>query len=256
MHERCNILGVNISAVNLPQAIATLDRWITAQQSNYVCVTPVHSVMDCYHQPELRPIFNNSGMTTPDGMPIVWLLRAHGYKQVDRVYGPDLMRTVCQESVQKGYRHFLYGGADGVPEKLAGILRKTYPGLNIVGTCSPPFRTLTVEEDSALIAQINETKPDIVWVGLGSPKQERWMAAHVRQIQGATLIGVGAAFDFLSGAKRQAPRWIQRSGFEWVFRLLSEPRRLGRRYLVNNPLFILLITAQLLGIKDREINRV
>jgi len=255
MQERCNILGVKISTVNLQQAIATLDSWITMHQSNYVCVTPVHSVMDCYHQPELKPIFNNSGMTTPDGMPIVWLLRAYGYKHVDRVYGPDLMRAVCQQSIEKGYRHFLYGGASGVPEKLTGILRKTYPGLNIVGTCSPPFRTLTLEEDNALVMQINATRPDIVWVGLGSPKQERWMAAHVGQIQGATLIGVGAAFDFLSGAKKQAPRWIQRSGFEWVFRLLSEPRRLGRRYLVNNPLFVLLITAQLLGVKSGEINR-
>lgn len=252
MDERCNILGVRISPVNLPQAISTLDNWIARHQSNYVCVTPVHSVMDCYHQPDLTPIFNHSGMTTPDGMPIVWLLRGYGYKHVDRVYGPDLMREVCQQSVQKGYRHFLYGGASGVPENLADILRKTYPGLNIVGTYSPPFRALTLEEDTALVAQINATKPDIVWVGLGSPKQERWMAAHVGQIKGATLIGVGAAFDFLSGTKKQAPRWIQRSGFEWLFRLLGEPRRLGRRYLVNNPLFILLIATQLLGIKKWE----
>lgn len=255
MQPRCDILGVKISTVNLPQAIATIDRWITTCQANYVCVTPVHSVMDCYHQPDLKPIFNNSGMTTPDGMPIVWLLRGHGYNHVDRVYGPDLMREICKQSMQKGYRHFLYGGATGVPEKLATILQRDYPGLTIVGTYSPPFRALTAAEDQTIIAQINSTKPDIVWVGLGSPKQERWMAAHVGQIEGATLIGVGAAFDFLSGAKKQAPRWIQRSGFEWLFRLLSEPRRLWRRYLVNNSLFVLLITAQLLGRKDGEIHR-
>lgn len=256
MHERCDILGVKISAVNLPLAMATLEQWIATDQATYVCVTPVHSVMDCYHQPDLKPIFNNSGMTTPDGMPIVWLLRGYGYKHVDRVYGPDLMRAVCKQSIQKGYRHFLYGGATGVPEKLASILQRNYPGLRVVGAYSPPFRALTVEEDQAIIAKINEAKPDIVWVGLGSPKQERWMAAHVGHIKGATLIGVGAAFDFLSGAKKQAPRWIQRSGFEWLFRLLSEPRRLWRRYLVNNSLFVLLITAQLLGIKEREIHKV
>lgn len=253
MMARCNILGVGISTVNMPQAITLLDQWIKDHRSTYICVTPVHSVMDCYHHPELKPIFNQSGMTTPDGMPVVWLLRAHGYKHVDRVYGPDLMRTVCQKSVNTGYRHYLYGGATGVPENLAAILQKAYPGIHIVGTYSPPFRPLTEAEDLALIQQINEAKPDIVWVGLGSPKQERWMAEHVGKIQGATLIGVGAAFDFLSGTKKQAPYWIQRSGFEWLFRLLHEPRRLARRYLVNNPLFLMLITMQILGLKKWEI---
>lgn len=253
MHERCNILGVSISAVNLDQATATLDGWIQAREANYICVTPVHSVMECYHQPNLRPIFNHSGMTTPDGMPIVWLLRWYGYKHVDRVYGPDLMRAVCQQSALKGYRHFLYGGAPDVPESLAHILQKTYPDITIVGAYSPPFRALTAEEDKALIAQINATKPDIVWVGLGSPKQERWMAEHVGKIEGATLVGVGAAFDFLSGRKKQAPRWIQRSGFEWLFRLMTEPNRLWRRYLTNNPLFIILMIAQMLGLKRWDI---
>lgn len=246
MHERCNILGVGVSAINMTQAIATIEEWIAQRQSKYICVTPVHAVMDCYHDPSLKPIFNNSGLTTPDGMPVVWLLRLYGHKEVDRVYGPDLMRTVCQRSTEANYRHFFYGGAEGVPEKLAQTLGRLYPGLNVVGTYSPPFRALTPAEDQEVIDRINRTQPDIVWVGLGSPKQERWMAAHVQKIEGATLIGVGAAFDFLTNRKPQAPRWLQRSGLEWVFRLLCEPRRLAYRYLVNNPLFVWLMLTQTL----------
>ena len=253
MHKRCNILGVGVSTINLPQAIATIDDWIAQRQSQYICVTPVHSIMDCYHDPSLKPIFNRSGLTTPDGMPVVWLLRLYGHKQVDRVYGPDLMRTVCQRTADNHYRHFFYGGAEGVPEKLAETLGKLYPSLNIVGTYSPPFRALSQAEDQEIIDRINQVRPDIVWVGLGSPKQERWMAEHVHKIEGATLIGVGAAFDFLTNRKPQAPRWLQRSGFEWAFRLLCEPRRLAHRYLVNNPLFLWLLLLSSLHLRQFQL---
>lgn len=253
--ERVNILGVGVSAVNMSIALQTIHEWIERREPHYVCVTGVHGLIESQHDDALYKIHNAAGMVTPDGMPLVWISRLQGYRQVARVYGPDLMLAVCAQNTSK-YRHYFYGGGEGVAEQLKERLIQKFPLMNIVGTYCPPFRTILPEEDAKIIEQINQTKPDIVWVGLSTPKQERWMAAHVGQIKGATLIGVGAAFDFLSGTKKQAPRWIQRSGFEWLFRLLSEPRRLGRRYLVNNPLFILLIAAQLLGIKNREINGV
>jgi len=163
------------------------------------------------------------------------------------------MLALCEHSVSAGYCHFFYGGAAGVPEQLAAMLQKRFPGLQVVGTYSPPFRSLTPKEDEQIVRMINEAEPDIVWVGLSTPKQERWMAEHVGRLVAPVLIGVGAAFDFLSGRKRQAPRWMQRAGLEWLFRLLSEPRRLWRRYLVNNPLFIILVLLQMAGVRRYDL---
>ncbi|MBA4385638.1 MAG: glycosyltransferase [Anaerolinea sp.] len=247
--NRVNILGVGISAINMTQALEAIDWWIAQRQPHYICVTPVHGVMDCYHQPELRPIFNRSGLTTPDGMPIVWLLRLKGYRHVDRVYGPDLMLALCEHSLAKNYRHFFYGGTEGVPELLAEKLQLRFSALQVVGTCSPPFRPLTPEEDEQVVEMIQAAGPDIVWVGLSTPKQERWMAEHLGKINAPVMIGVGAAFDFHAGLKKQAPRWMQRSGLEWFFRLVTEPKRLWKRYLINNPLFVILVLAQSLGLK-------
>lgn len=249
MIPRVNILGVGISAINIDVALETIEGWIARRESHYVCVTPVHSVMECQREPDLRRIFNASGLTTPDGVPLVWLCRIKGHRHVDRVYGPDLMLALCQRSVTRGYRHFFYGGAEGVPEQLAASLQHCFPGLTVAGTYSPPFRPMTPDEDDEVVRTINDSSPDVVWVGLGSPKQEQWMADHVGRVKAPVLIGVGAAFDFLTGRKRQAPRWMQRSGLEWLFRLLTEPRRLWRRYLVNNPLFVLLVLAQTLGLR-------
>jgi N-acetylglucosaminyldiphosphoundecaprenol N-acetyl-beta-D-mannosaminyltransferase len=175
-----------------------------------------------------------------------------GFRHVERVYGPDLMLAVCEHSAKRGYRHFFYGGAPGVTEKLAVQLRSRFPGLQVAGTYSPPFRPLTPEEDREVVERINSSQPDIVWVGIGAPKQERWMAEHVGRLCAPVLIGVGAAFDFHGGLKKQAPRWMQKSGLEWSFRLMSEPRRLWRRYLVNNPFFLWLIFLQALGRKSGE----
>ena len=250
--QRVNVLGVGISAINMRIALKTIESWVVHREAHYVCVTPVHSVMDCQGNPDLRRIFNASGLTTPDGMPIVWLCRLHGHKEVGRVYGPDLMLALCARSVGHGYRHFFYGGAEGVPERLAASLQQRFPGLLVAGTYSPPFHLLTAEEDAQVVQMINEAAPDIVWVGLGSPKQERWMAAHVGQLTASVLVGVGAAFDFLVGLKRQAPLWMQRNGLEWLFRLLTEPRRLWRRYLINNPVFVFLILAQALGLRNHS----
>jgi N-acetylglucosaminyldiphosphoundecaprenol N-acetyl-beta-D-mannosaminyltransferase len=245
---RANVLGVGISPLNLGSAVETIEGWIERREHHYVCVTPAHAVMDAYGDPDLRRVFNSSGLTTPDGMAIVWLLRMMGHPHVGRVYGPDLMLALFGRSVPTGYRHFLYGGEAGVAEELATRLRERFPGLRIAGTYTPPFRPLTAQEDSEVVTQINASGADLVWVGLSSPKQERWMASHLGAIEAPVMIGVGAAFDFLSGRKSQAPRWIQRSGFEWLFRLASEPRRLWPRYR-RYPKFVCLALSQLLGLK-------
>lgn len=245
--ERANILGVNVCALTIARALETIDTWIATGQRHYVCVSGVHGIMESQRDIHLRHIHNGAGMVTSDGMPLVWLLRLHGHRFAERVYGPDLMLALCEHSCINNYRHYLYGGAEGVPEQLAARLTQRFPGLQIVGSYSPPFRPLSAEEDEQIVAQINDTRPDIVWVGLSTPKQERWMSAHVGRVQAAALIGVGAAFDFHAGLKPQAPRWMQRSGLEWLFRLASEPSRLWRRYLINNPLFVLLVLQQMTG---------
>jgi N-acetylglucosaminyldiphosphoundecaprenol N-acetyl-beta-D-mannosaminyltransferase len=250
MHERVNVLGVGASAINMAQALDTIRGWITHRRPNYVCITGVHGVMESQRDENLREIHNSAGLVTPDGMPLVWLSRLQGKHHVERVYGPDLMLALCELSISKGYRHFLYGGTEDALERLASNLQQRCPGLQIVGKYSPPFRSLTEEEDKQVVQTINEADPDIVWVGLSTPKQERWMAAHVHRLTAPVLVGVGAAFDFHAGLKKQAPRWMQRNGLEWLFRLATEPRRLGRRYLVNNPLFILLTLQQMLRLKD------
>lgn len=247
--EPVNVLGVGIGAVSMAHTLDAIEGWIERRERNYVCVTPAHAVMQARRDPEFRRILNRSGLTTPDGMSIVWLLRLHGHRHVERVYGPDLMLTVCEAGLAKGYRHFLYGGAPGVAGELGARLQTRFPGLRIVGAITPPFGPPTPEEEAQAIAEIDSSHADIVWVGLSTPKQEHWMAAHVGRLSAPVLIGVGAAFDFLSGRKPQAPRWMQRSGLEWLFRLATEPRRLWPRYR-QYPLFVLLAAAQILGLKD------
>jgi N-acetylglucosaminyldiphosphoundecaprenol N-acetyl-beta-D-mannosaminyltransferase len=231
-----------------------LGQWINRRETHYVCVTGVHGVMESQRDEKLRHIHNVAGLVVPDGMPLVWLGRLKGHKKVQRIYGPDLMLSLCEHSLKLGYRHFFFGGAAGVPESLSANLRHLFPGLVITGTYSPPFRALTDEEDRKIVEIINGTEPDIVWIGLSTPKQERWMADHIGRLTAPVLIGVGAAFDFLSGSKRQAPRWMQHSGLEWFFRLITEPRRLWRRYLINNPAFLWLILLQTLGIKKYSLD--
>ena len=235
---RVDILGVGVSAIRMADALGAIDGWIARGERQYVCVTSVHGVMESQRDEPLRRIHNGAGLVTPDGMPLVWLCRRSGFRQVERVYGPDLLLACCQRSTTRGYRHYFYGGAPGVPEKLAERLTSRFPGLDVVGTHSPPFRPLTAEEDAAVVGRINAAGPDIVWVGLSTPKQERWMAEHVGRLNAAALIGVGAAFDFHAGVKKQAPRWIQRSGLEWLFRAAQEPGRLIPRYLSTHPSFL------------------
>jgi N-acetylglucosaminyldiphosphoundecaprenol N-acetyl-beta-D-mannosaminyltransferase len=244
---RVNVLGVGVSALTLDLTVQIIDTWIAQRQPHYVCVSGVHGVMESQRDEHLRRIHNAAGLVTPDGMPLVWLSRFYGQHGVERVYGPDLLLAVCEYSLQTGYRHYFYGGAEGVPELLAARLGERFSGLQVAGTYSPPFRALTPTEDDQLVTRINASGADIVWVGLSTPKQERWMADHVGRLDAPVLIGVGAAFDFHAGLKRQAPRWMQRTGLEWLFRLASEPNRLARRYLLNNPLFVWLMLQQALG---------
>ena len=246
---RVNVLGVGVSAVTKDLALETIDGWIDRRDPNYVCVTGVHGVIESQRDERLRHIHNAAGLVTPDGMPLVWLSHLKGFRHVERGYGPDLMLALCEHSVEKGYRHYFYGGAEGVPQQLASNLQQWFPGLQVAGTYSPPFRPLTEAEDAQVVEMINEANPDIAWVGLSTPKQERWMAAHVGRLNAPVLLGVGAAFDFHTGRKPQAPSWMQRSGLEWLFRLMTEPRRLWKRYLINNPLFVTLVLLQALGLR-------
>lgn len=251
--RRVNILGVAISAINPEIAIETIESWIDAREHRYVCVTGVHGVMESQKSELLRRIHNQAGLVTPDGMPLVWLSRIKGYPLVKRVYGPDLMLALCARSAITGHRHYFYGGAANVPDQLAATLSDKFPGLQIAGVYSPPFRPLYEAEKEHVTRIIDRSNTDVVWVGLGTPKQEKWMAEFLHRMHAPVLIGVGAAFDFLTGRKTQAPSWMQHMGLEWLFRLLSEPRRLWQRYLYNNPVFIFRIIEQMLGLKRYSI---
>jgi N-acetylglucosaminyldiphosphoundecaprenol N-acetyl-beta-D-mannosaminyltransferase len=241
---RVDVLGVGVSAIDMDRAVAEVSHWIEEREQHYVCITGVHGVMESQCDPELLAIHNASGLTTPDGMPLVWAGRRAGMAHMRRVYGPDLMLAVCALAADRGWSCFFYGADEGVPELLAERLAERFPGLKVAGTMSPPFRPLTAEEDAAVVERINGASPDILWVGLSTPKQERWMAAHMARLTVPVLVGVGAAFDIHAGRLPQAPSWMQASGLEWLYRLYREPRRLWRRYLRNNPRFVLAIVRR------------
>jgi N-acetylglucosaminyldiphosphoundecaprenol N-acetyl-beta-D-mannosaminyltransferase len=249
MTKRVNVLGVGISVLNLHSALDAIAVAVRERRKGYICVTGVHGVMEAQDDESFKKILNESFLCTPDGMPMVWAGKHAGHREIRRVYGPDLMLDVCAWSETSGAKHFFYGGADGVAELLAQKLKEKFPKLQVVGTFTPPFRALNGIEVSGLQKIISEAKPDIFWVGLSTPKQEKFMAEFLPKLDATLMVGVGAAFDFHSGRVKQAPRWMQRSGLEWLFRLGSEPRRLAKRYFRNNPLFVLKFFAQLAGLK-------
>jgi N-acetylglucosaminyldiphosphoundecaprenol N-acetyl-beta-D-mannosaminyltransferase len=236
--KRVNVLGVGISPLNLVSAVEAFRKAIETGRKGYVCVTGVHGVSEAQENAEFRAILNGAFLNTPDGMPMVWMGRLSGHREMGRVYGPDLLLEICRVSERTKWKHFFYGGAPGVADELAASLRARYPELTVAGTYTPPFRPLNDGEKEELRARVAETKPDIIWVGLSTPKQEAFMAEALPWLDTTLMVGVGAAFDLLSGRVNQAPRWIQRSGFEWLYRMFQEPRRLWKRYLKNNPLFI------------------
>ena len=195
--------------------------------------------MESQGDPELKRIHNEAGLTTPDGMPLVWCGRFAGARWMERVYGPDLMLELCATSVDMGWKHFFYGAGPGVADELADRLSEKFPGLQVVGTYSPPFRPLTAMEVGTVVEVLNASAADIVWVGLSTPKQERWMSQFRPLLVAEVLVGVGMAFDIHAGQLAQAPPWMQRSGLEWLFRIIQEPKRLWRRYLSANPRFLM-----------------
>jgi len=233
-----DILGVHTHAQRFDDAVSTLVTWASDQQRRYVCTCPVYTVMVCTENPAARKAVNAADMVTADGMPVVWVQRWWGFPAAERVYGPDLLQAMCERTAGQGVRHFFWGGLPGVADTLAVRLKTRFPALEIAGTCSPPVADVGELPDPAVVEQINAAQPDVVWVGLGSPKQDLWMALYRPALNAPLLIGVGAAFDFLAGVKRQAPRWAQRNGLEWLFRLIQEPGRLWRRYLIYNPRFV------------------
>jgi N-acetylglucosaminyldiphosphoundecaprenol N-acetyl-beta-D-mannosaminyltransferase len=246
--QRTAVLGVGVSAVNLPSAVDTAMTWIDRRERHYVTLTGVHGVIEARDDPSFRRTLNGAGLTLPDGMPLVWLSWLAGRSQVTRVYGPDFTLALSEAMARAGKSAFYYGGVPGVAEQLAATLARRFPGLVTAGVYCPPFRALTEAEEADVATRINGSGADVVWVGLSTPKQERWMSLMRGRLAAPVLIGVGAAFDFLSGRVRQAPRWMQRSGLEWLFRVSQEPRRLGRRYLRNNPRFVYLVACERLGV--------
>ena len=258
---RVEILGVPVDAQTLDEAVDTMGDWIERRDPHYVCITGVHGVVESQDDPELARIHREAGMVTTDGMPLVWLarrrLRGKGRdgRAVERVYGPDLLLRAFGRSEGAGWRHFLYGATPATLDRLRDNLRRRFPRANVVGGISPPFRPLAASEDERVTGTIAAAAPDIVWVGLGTPAQERWMAAHVGRVHAPVLVGVGAAFDFHAGLKRQAPPWMRRSGLEWAYRMGTEPRRLAGRYLRNNPRFLYLLTKQALGRSTHHLER-
>jgi bacterial polymer biosynthesis proteins, WecB/TagA/CpsF family len=242
------ILGMRVDPTSYEEATEKVLAWVAAGESRYVCVANVHMVMEAHDDPSFRALVNAADLVTPDGMPLVWMLRKLGYPHQERVYGPELASRVCAEAARRGVPVGFYGGHPEALEALVRNLIARFPGLRVVYAYSPPFRPLTPEEDERVTEEINASGARILFVGLGCPKQEWWMAEHKGRVR-AVMLGVGAAFDFHAGRVRQAPVWMQRAGLEWLFRLVQEPRRLWRRYLKHNPRFLLLAFLQLTGMR-------
>ena len=243
-----DVLGVPIAMVDYDRAIAVMDHLIDRRGRGYVCAAPVHALMVAQDDPEMLAALRGSTMVVPDGMPVVWAANLLGEKLEDRVYGPELMLRYCAHSAERGHRVWLYGGRDqGSLVQLALSLRREHPGIQVVGGYSPPFRPLSSEEEATVARQINEARPDVLWVGIGVPKQEKWMA-HIRErLDVPVMCAVGAAFDFHAGRISQAPAWMQDRGLEWTYRIAQEPRRLLPRYLYFNPRFVLAFARQYLS---------
>jgi len=246
-----DVLGVRTHAVQIEEVVEQMRGWIRERDGCHsIAATGMHGIVEAQHDASFKEVLNEADLVVPDGMPLVWLGRRQGHFLRRRVYGPDLLLAFCEESAEKGYRHFFYGGEPGVADRLAASLKARFPGLNVVGTCSPPFRPLSAEENDEMVEMIDRAAPDVLWVGLGTPKQERWTHEYKSRLRVPVLVGVGAAFDMLSGRRRQAPRLIREHGLEWFFRLVQEPRRLWRRYLVYGSRFIVYLLLESLRLKN------
>lgn len=250
-NKSIKISGMRVDMVQIGQIIAAMGRWIRVKSlHNYIVVSNADTVVRAKENNEMKEAVNSSSLSIPDGISLVLLARASGFPLKRRAYGPDLMLEFLKVSEESGFSHFLYGATEETLAKLINNIRKLYPKIRIAGSYAPPFRPLTQEEDARVVDLINNSAPDVLWVGIGCPKQELWMYGHKDRLNVPVMAGVGAAFDFISGVKRQAPAWIRNAGFEWLFRFLCEPKRLWRRYLINNLKFICCVVAEFFSSKS------
>jgi N-acetylglucosaminyldiphosphoundecaprenol N-acetyl-beta-D-mannosaminyltransferase len=250
---RANVLGVGVDAVNLPLAADMLETAVESGNGGYVCVTGIHGVMEAQRNPRFKKVLDDAMLVVPDGMPTVWVGRWEGFRNMGRVFGPDLMLEVCRRSVSSGHSHFLYGGKPGIAEELQANLKRRFPGIRIVGTYTPPFRKLSPAEMTDLQSRLSQVAPDIIWVGLSTPKQEQFMWENISSLNCKVMVGVGAAFDIHTGHVNDAPNWIKNAGLQWLHRLCQEPSRLWKRYLINNSAFLIRIALQFAGVKRYEL---
>jgi N-acetylglucosaminyldiphosphoundecaprenol N-acetyl-beta-D-mannosaminyltransferase len=250
--KTCNFIGIDVDVITYEQLFKQCHEWLKDKnaRSKHISCVNVNCVVESYLNPDIKKIFDQADISGADSMPFVYWSRLVTGQKCDRLYAPEIILNLCQTAVKEGYRLYLYGGAAGIPEKMQQSLQDKFPGLEIVGAYSPPFRALTPEEDAKICHDINQTKPDFIIVGLGSPKQDKWIQDHLRSIPGTVMISSGAAFDFFSNTITQAPYWIQRSGFEWLFRLTQDPKRLWKRYTLYNLIFIWNFLLQILHLKQ------
>ena len=247
--RQVNVLGVGVHAVDMHKAASILEALIRQRTKGYVCLTGVHGIMEAQRDPSLKTIFAEATLVAPDGMPTVWMGRLKGFSAMHRVFGPDLMVDIIGREEFCNCIHFFCGGEPGVAERLRDEMLRRFPWVKITGTYSPPFRPMTSKEEEELASKVQSLRPDIIWVGLGTPKQERFMASYLPMLDTKLMIGVGAAFLFHTGVIKDSPDWVKGAGLQWLHRLLQEPSRLWRRYLLNNPLFIVYAFLQIIGWK-------
>jgi N-acetylglucosaminyldiphosphoundecaprenol N-acetyl-beta-D-mannosaminyltransferase len=250
--DSVSILGVKVHATDMDRALARVESALASGDKGYVCVTGVQGVMEAQSDSNLKRIINHALLTIPDGRPTVWVGWLRGFLKMRQVTGPTMMLRLCALSAEKGYTHFFFGGNDGVAEQLKQSLTQRFPGMKVVGTYTPPFRPLNAEEEAELIRRVAETKPDFFWVGLSTPKQERFMDQYVSKLDAKLMFGVGAAFDIHTGRIKDAPYWMKLTGVQWMHRIYQDPKRLWKRYLVNNPKFVYQIALELLGFSKQE----
>jgi N-acetylglucosaminyldiphosphoundecaprenol N-acetyl-beta-D-mannosaminyltransferase len=251
---RANVLGVGIHALDLGQAVALIDSAIAEGRKEFVCATGVHGVTEARKDPGFRALLNSAFLNIPDSRPIFWVGRLEGFRQIAHIGGPRLMLSICAQSVERGYTHFLYGGEAGVAQQLREILMQKFPGIKITGTYTPPFRGLNDKEEAELLRLLSLHKPDICWVGLSTPKQEKFMAEYLPKLDTRVMVGVGAAFDFHTGRVKDAPQWMKTAGLAWTHRLYQQPGRLWKRYLKANPRFVFEIALQLLKFRNYDLD--
>lgn len=248
LNNYINVLGMKIDMVQIPDVLKAMDNWIVNKSySNYIVVSNAYDMVTNYKDDKIKKAANNSSLTVPDGISLVLLARLCGYPLRKRVYGPDLTLEFLKIAQDKGYSNFFYGATQETLDLLNKKLKEKFPRLSITGSYSPPFRELSHKEKEKIVNIINDASPDVLWVGLGTPKQQLWMSEHKDKIKVPVMVGVGAAFDFLSGAKKQAPKWMRENGFEWLFRLITEPKRLWKRYILGNPIFIYLVCKEFIS---------